>query len=299
MTTPLIDLSQVPPPAIVEDVSFEAIVADVKARLVAALPDRTDLPAMLARESEPITKFCELVAYRETLLRHRVNAAAKASLLSHAEGDDLDARAGDLYGIERQTIVPADPETGADAVRENDPSLRDRARLSLFALSTAGPVPAYRAIALSADPDVKDVYAVTPAPGQMRVTILSHSGHGVPPQGLLDKITALYADTVPATDQVIVAGARVAFYTITAELTVPAGPSQAAILDQARTAAATYADEAHALGRRIDTLAIGAALYRPGVTRVALIAPGADLVVAPDQAGYASAINVTLAGGGV
>ena len=91
----LIDLSTVPAPAIVEQFTFEEIVTamltDLRAR---------DNAFTALVESDPAFKILEVCAYREMLMRQRVNEAAKACMLAYAVKNDLD-NLGALLGVLR------------------------------------------------------------------------------------------------------------------------------------------------------------------------------------------------------
>ena len=79
MTDAAIDLSRLPAPTVVEAIDYEMVLAALKADLVARWPDYTaDL------ESDPAIKLLEVAAYREVLLRQRVNDAARAVLVRTA-----------------------------------------------------------------------------------------------------------------------------------------------------------------------------------------------------------------------
>src|SRR5690554_113971 len=108
MSTP-IDLSQLPSPEVLEELDFERILADRKAALVELHPEaeRDEIRRLLEIESEPLTKLLEENAYRELLLRARINSAAKAVMLAHAQGGDLD-QIGANYGVERLMIDGGD-----------------------------------------------------------------------------------------------------------------------------------------------------------------------------------------------
>ena len=75
----MIDMSTVAPPDVVQPIDFEAVLADLKVEMLARLPALADV---LELESEPITKLLELMAYREVLLRQRVNEAARAVMVA-------------------------------------------------------------------------------------------------------------------------------------------------------------------------------------------------------------------------
>ncbi|RWA51293.1 hypothetical protein AU476_23550 [Cupriavidus sp. UYMSc13B] len=85
----IIDLSQLPPPDVVETIDFEVILAERKAYFVSLYPadQRAAVAATLALESEPIVKLLQDNAYREMVLRQRINDAARAVMLPFAKGD--------------------------------------------------------------------------------------------------------------------------------------------------------------------------------------------------------------------
>jgi hypothetical protein len=79
------NLSDLKTPEIIEELSFEEILLRMKETLVAIDSEYT---AYLG--SDPLMKLMEVAAYRELLLRQRINQAAKANLLAFATGSDLD-----------------------------------------------------------------------------------------------------------------------------------------------------------------------------------------------------------------
>jgi len=83
-----IDLSQLPPPQIVEQIDFELILAERKAYMISLWPaeEQAEIAARLDMESEPLTKLLQENAYRETIWRQRVNEASLANLLATARG---------------------------------------------------------------------------------------------------------------------------------------------------------------------------------------------------------------------
>jgi len=135
----VIDLSKLPPPELIESLGVEALVEELKADYLAANPDFTaDL------ESEPVIKLLETVAYREVLLRQRINDAGRSVMLAYARGVDLEHLAA-LFGLERKLLTPGDANAipPADPTYEDDATFRARVQLSLEGFSAAGPVGAY------------------------------------------------------------------------------------------------------------------------------------------------------------
>lgn len=288
-----IDLSQLAPPDVVEALDYETILAAMKADLTSRAPD---LAAVLALESEPVVKLLQVCAWREVLLRARVNDAARASYLATATGADLDNLAA-FYGVARLTLTPADPEAipPLAAVMESDTDLRRRTQLAPEGFSTAGPVGAYVFHALSADADVLDASAVSLLPGEVTVSILSRTGTGAAPAPLLATVLAALSaeDVRPLCDTVGVQSAAIVNYAITAQLFFLPGPDRAVVLAAAQAAAAAYASAQHRLGRDITLSGVYAALHQPGVQRVNLIAPTANIVIGVTQASWCTAITLT------
>jgi phage-related baseplate assembly protein len=274
-----IDLSKLPPPAIVQDVSFEAVLADMKTYLIAQAPE---LEASLALESEPVVKILELVAYWQTILLSRINNAATAVMLPTATGADLDNLAA-LFGIERTVL-------------EDDPRLRTRTQLALEGFSTAGPVGAYTFHALSADANVKNVAVFTPTPGQVEIVVLSSVGDGTPDAALLATVSAaLNGDDVrPLTDQVSVVAAVIQTYDVTAILSVRPGPDLATVQAAAEAAIIAYSDAQHKLGEPVARSGLLGALHQAGVLSVALSAPANDIAAVPNGAAFRLATNLTM-----
>lgn len=297
-----INLSQLPPPDVVETLSYEAILSGHQQRLISLYPaaEQSAIAAVLALESEPLTKLLEEMSYTELTLRARINSAARAVMLSSAMSADLDNLAA-LYGVVRLVTDPGNPSARPPVppTYETDSNLRIRTQLAVDGFSTAGPVAAYRFHALSASGDVKDIAVDSPTPGQVRVAVLSDTGDGVPDAPLLAiVVAALNAENVrPLTDQVIVAAASVSTYVITAELTLYPGPASGPVLSAAQAAAQQYATDTHRLGYDVVLSGLLAALHRPGVQRVTITSPTADIVRGAREAAFCTGITLTLAGG--
>lgn len=289
-----VDLSKLPFPAVIEVLSFETIVAACKARLNELMPE---LEPVLAIPSEPLVLVIEIFAYRETLLRARVNDAARDVTLAYATGAMLDHLVA-LLGVKRLVIEAARPETNTPAVMESDDSLRRRALLAPEAYSVAGPAGAYVSHALGADGDVLDASATTPSPGVVLVTVLSRQNDGVPSAELLNKVFAVVAadDVRPLTDHVQIQAAQIVPFEIKATVSTFAGPDSAVVMDEARRRLNDYLDRSYRLGRDVTRSGIIAALHTDGVQNVRLTAPGADVVISAIQAARCTSILVTHSG---
>lgn len=285
-----IDLARLPTPEVIEPLSYEVMLAEMKAALLAKYP-ATDI------ESEPLIALLEVCAYYRLLDRARVNDAAKAVLLARATGADLDNIAA-FYGTSRLLVTPGVPDAFPPVlpVYEGDTAFRDRVQLALEAQSTAGPRGAYTYWALAADGQVLDAYVSSPMPGIVRVVVLAQTG--VPGQALIDAVySTLNSENVrPLCDTVQVVPATVQSYTVEAALTYYDGPDKVAVSASATAAVQEYAAMNFRIGHDITRSGLFAALHQAGVQNVALIAPAADIVVGFGAA--ARLTGVTLTDGG-
>lgn len=283
---PTIDLSQLPSPTIIEELDYETILADVKAVMVAAFPEdqQASVAAALTLESEPLTIIAQAMAYRELLLRQRINEGAAACMLSHATGDDLDNIAANL-DTERLTITAATDTT--DAVTESDEALRLRAQAAFEGMSVAGPSAAYEYFARSASGQVSDARATSPSPAEVVVAVLSTEGDGTASAELLAAVAAAVNDEEvrPLGDRVTVQSAEIVGYEIDATLYLYPGPESEPIINAAMASLKTFlAENDKKIGRDIVRSAISAALHVQGVQRVVINTPAADLRIDNTQA---------------
>ncbi len=283
---PTIDLSQLPVPTIIEALDFETILTDVKAVMVAAFPEdqQSAVAAALTLESEPLTIIAQAMAYRELLLRQRINEGAAACMLSHATGDDLDNIAANL-DTERLVITEATDTT--DAVMESDEALRLRAQAAFEGMSVAGPSAAYEYFARSAGGQVADARATSPSPAEVVVAVLSTEGDGTASAALLAAVAAAVNDEEvrPLGDRVTVKSAEIVEYAIDATLYLYPGPESEPIINAAMASLKAFlADNDKKIGRDIVRSAISAALHVQGVQRVVINAPADDLRIDNTQA---------------
>lgn len=288
-----VNLSQLPAPDVVEQLDFEVILATMLADLQARDPAFSALV-----ESDPAYKILEVCAYRELLLRQRVNEACKAVMVAFANGADLD-QLGANVNVGRLMIDPGNPDAlpPVAPTYESDTDFRNRIALSFEAYTTAGSEGSYVFHGLSADGDVKDVSAVSPDPGMVTVYVLSRTGDGTAPVELLDAVeAALNAERVrPMTDQVTVQSASIVTYTVEAELVMYPGPDSSVVLAAAQAAIEEYTTGIHRIGFDVALSGIYQALHQPGVQRVNLTEPAANVAISDGQAAYCTGITLTVA----
>lgn len=288
-----IDLSQLPEPSVVQQLDYEQILAAMLADLQARDPAFTALV-----ESDPAYKVLEVAAYRELLIRRRVNDAALAVMLAYAQESDLD-QIGANYGVARLVLDEGDADAvpPVEPTYEKDDDYRRRIQLSPEGYTTAGSKGSYIFHGLSADADVRDIDAISPVPGQVTVYVLSRTGSGTASPELLSAVSAALngEDIRPMTDQVTVQSASIVNYTIVAELVILPGPDAAVVRQAALDAITAYTQAQHKIGYDITLSGVYAALHQPGVQRVNLTAPSGNLTIGAGQAPFCTAITLTVA----
>ena len=277
MTT-LSDLASLPTPAVIETLSFETIFTELQTEFQSRYPDYS---ALLA--SDPAIKLLEVAAYREVLLRNRINEAAKASLLAFATGSDLDHLAA-FYGVTRL----------AD---ETDEALRLRTRQRIIGFANAGGAAHYRYWALSASPEVADVEVDSPQPGRVRISVLAKGEEQTVSNAVLNAVRAvvLRDDIRVLTDTVEVVAAELMPVTVHARLWLyPDAPLETLAAIQAVFASTLAA--CAGLGWDLTRSWIVGQLQRAGVHKVELLSPATDIRVAANQAVRLASLNLEFAG---
>ncbi|WP_312197540.1 baseplate assembly protein [Mixta calida] len=296
-----IDLSQLPAPDVVEVLDYETLLAERKATLISLYPaeQQAAIARTLALESEPIVKLLQENAYREVILRQRVNEAAQANMVAYASDGDLD-QLGANNGVTRLTLTPADNTTipPTPAVMESDDDFRLRVASAFEGLSVAGPTGAYEYHAKSADGRVADASAISPSPACVTVTVLSREGNGEAPADLLAVVDAALndEDVRPVADRVTVQSASIVNYAVEAVLYLYPGPEAEPVRAAAEKKLAAFVSAQARLGRDIRKSALYAALHVEGVQRVELAQPAADVVLDKTQAAYCTGYSITVGG---
>ncbi|MEB0137991.1 MULTISPECIES: baseplate assembly protein [unclassified Undibacterium] len=296
MNNSSIDLSKLPAPDFVQALSYESILADMLADFTHRAPDHTS-----ALESDPAYKILEVAAYRELLLRHRINEDGRALLIAFATGADLDHLGVTYYnGEQRLQIRAADANVSPplSQLMENDESYRRRLLLKDDSYSTAGSNKAYQFHALSSAGQVKDASVTSPHPGTTVISILSHEGNGLASLALLEQVRQrLNQDDVrPLSEEVIVQSAEIVEWALDADIYTYAGPDQNIVLRAAEDSFAAYLREQQLLQADITDSALSRALHVPGVFKVVRRSPVNDIVCSPTQAAWCTAVQLQIAG---
>jgi len=297
-----IDLSQLPPPQIVEQIDFELILAERKAYMISLWPaeEQAEIAARLDMESEPLTKLLQENAYRETIWRQRVNEASLANLLATARGTDLEQLAAN-FNVKKLVIQEGKPSAVPPVPRlmESDDSLRERAQMAWEGLSTAGPRNSYIFHARAADGRVADATAESPSPAVAVVTVQSLLGDGTASADLLASVNAYLSDDDrrPVADRLTVQGAQIVRYQVKAKLyLLSSGPESEPILAASEARLLAYVNQRRRLGMEVSESALHAAAHVEGVRKVELEG-WVDIVATKAQAPYCTKVTVTLGAG--
>lgn len=306
----VIDLSRLPAPAVVEALDYEAILSALKADLTARAPE---LAPVLALESEPLVKLMQVAAWREMVLRQRVNDAARAVMLPWATGADLDNLAA-RYDLTR---LPG----------EDDERFRRRVLIGYHALSAAGSRQSWMLRALSVSTDIRQVDVWADRPGRVKVCLLArvaaqaaamteaqaaigealfgrHPQHdaatpmrwraATAADAIVAQVAAalLAEDVRPLSVEVDVTTATVKPVTVTATLIHPPGPDGTLLAAQARARLMALAAQ---MRFRVDLTRaqIVAALMGEGLRDVILTQPTADVSVGQGEIAAITDVAIT------
>lgn len=268
-----INLANIPLPAVIETLSFEETLAEMQADLIARFPD---IEPVLQLESALVNKLMQVFAYREILLRARVNDAAKALMLATTTGTDLDNFAAD-FDMER-LVVGTDAD--GNPIYESDEAFRLRRQLAPDGYAAAGPENAYKFFALSADGRIKQVEAIKGEHNRCDVVLLGRDGDGSVDQEIVSKVyAALSPKTLrPLTDNVYVRSVSVTTQTIKVQIKLQTGPDPVTIIAKAKASIEAYAAERSAIGTilRVDGI-IGAAHAGNSLESASVIDPPFDV----------------------
>lgn len=275
-------LAGLPDPTVVDEISFEAIVASMKTDLVARFPS---IEPILALESSAAVKVMQVAGYREMLLRSRINFAARANLLAYATGSDLD-------------------HVGANAspplvrmYQESDERFRTRILDAVSARNT-GSLARYRYVSMSADIRVANAiaYRVDRSP-IVYVAIVSTNSDGAADAALIATVQAAFdlPENRMVNGAVVVRSAVTTVANIAASLTiVPGLPTNLAATAEKALRDAWAAEGG--LGRDLTRDWIKARLQIPGVYSVAVSQPVADIIKPPYEAASFGTVTLTIAG---
>jgi len=300
-----VDFSQLLPPSLITELSYEAIFTKRKESFI-SLYDASEQQAvreLLQRESEPVVKLLQENAYLEMLYQAKCNADARSLLLAYAEKSDLDHLALTEYGLTRLVVTPANNTVipPIDTVYESDERLRERCLLSFDGMNTAGSANAYRYFALSADGRVDGIKVRSDEANPYLLDIVITQVDSLNGEASVELITAvqkaLDPDHVrPVCDRPTVKASSATNYQIEAQLYVGKNAEDALLLEAANIRLDKYIKNAQKNGESIYRSAIFAALHVDGIQRVVITSPENDLVMDSYHHPFCIAKTITIGG---
>lgn len=293
-------------------------------------------------ETDPAMMVAQSGSYRDMLRRKMLDDLVAQSYLGSATGAYLDHRAAD-YGVLRRSLPhtiaepapanrpsPVPPKWTWDAAtslwREDDESLRTRARLAWEALSVAGPRGAYLFHAAEAHPMVDGersaVYGPETGfvqPGEVLIIVQSYGETGLPAAAVIDSVAARVDAAVvtystgaslvrqvrdeqtirPLGARVIVRSAQSMPFHVVGKIFLRPGPDPEAIRLTSLARLNAYLEKRRSVGTEVPRSGLIAAIHIAGsdglpiADEVELDWPPADVVPQYDQ--IASVTSVTIA----
>lgn len=288
MTT--LDLAALPPPQIIAEVDYEAIVARQNAAfqaewsaLRAVYPDLPEYDVSML-ETDPAVIINQAESYREVSLLAAINDAARARLLAFAQGSDLDQLAA-FYDVVRQP-------------GEADTRLKTRVILAIQGRSTGGPKERYKSVVMNADVRVASVepYRIYRSP-LIYIAVFSTEPNGIASADLLTKVRAALTDenVQLMNDEFVVSSAILTVANLAFDIWLLPDADEATVTRAVAALRAAWAVE-QMLGRDLVREWWVSKLMIAGVHKVVATSPSADILAAPSEALAIGAVTATLRG---
>lgn len=288
-----IDFARLPPPKVIEDIDYEALVTIYKEQVLSKNPD---LARALNLEQSPTNIILEAEAYGEMIVRARVNAAARAVMLPFATGSDLDVLAA-FYNVARLPLVnPARDFITHPEDWESDERFRRRTQDSVESFTTAGSAGAYIFHGKSADVTIRDVSAMMTKPGEVLVTVMNSGNDPVPTTAQLDAVRArlMMPNIKPLTTVIRVVPVTKISVNLKATVTLYPGPDAGLVMNDIQNALTKLRDRIGLLGRDLTRSSLFASLTQEGVLDVDLISPVADIAVDFDKCVWIESAEINI-----
>lgn len=293
-----IDLSLLPVPDAIEQINFEDIYQQRVQDFIDLFPaDKQDeVRETIQLESEPAAKLLQENAYRETLLRQRINETVRRVLLAFAKGSDLD-HIGAKYYVERLVVQQEDLTVTPPKllIMESDEAFQERIQAAYDGLSIAGPKAAYEFHARSADGRVLDAIAVSPEPCEVIVYVLSSEGDGTASPELIDVVDKALNDEEirPLADRVTVLSSTIVTYNVKASLHLKSfGPGRDIAVLEAERRVSEFVNRRLRQGKSVWLDKLDALLHVEGVERVEITEPANHVIIDESQAALCLEIEI-------
>lgn len=278
------ELAHLPPPSLVQEISYEESLAAMRARLVAIFNDVGINYNVENLETDPGQILLQVANYELVMMRVRINEAIRSWFLAYSYGSDLDVLAN-WYDVTRM-------------VNESDDALKRRVIEAIRGRSPGGTEPRYRSIALGASPMVADaaVYTVGRDP-TIHVAVFSTESGGVAGANLLATVNAALQDpnVRMVNDTIVVAGAAQQQIDIVANLWLLPEASDG-VVDIAKSNLQNSWASQMRLGRDLTLSWLTSKLQVDGVHRVEVLSPSSDIAIPFNQAGALGTVTLNLMG---
>ncbi len=246
---------------------------------------------------DPVPRALMVKAYLDILAQQQLNELVLAVLPAYATGANLDHVAL-RYGVQRLVVTPATDD--ADAVYEDDESLRRRMLISPEGDSAGGSEGWYLSHVLSADSRVKDAVVTSPNPTEILITVLSTEGNGTASAELLGIVETAVNEqyTRVLGDLITVQSAEIIEFSLDATLTYYPVTAHDVILQTIDTEWAKFRSDSEKIGHSITRSAVDSVLHQQGVFNVD-IATVLPVDIGALQAPFCTALNLTDGGDNV
>lgn len=278
------ELASLPPPQVIDEISYETILASQIAILVSKMAAANVDYDVDALETDPAIIQMEVAAHADMLLRQRTNEAIRSNLLPFASNADLDILA-QFYDVSRLD-------------GESDAQLRRRVVLAIQGRSPGGTEARYKFITLSADARVADVaiYTIDKDP-TIHAAVFAADNGGIADAALLSAVNAALqtSDVRMVNDIIVVASAAQVSIDVAAKLWLLPQTDAAILSDLEAQLRASWASTL-GLGRDVTHSWLSAQLQQSGVQRVELTAPLSDVKMPFNQAAALGDIALEIAG---
>lgn len=276
----MIDLDKLASPDVIEELNIETIYQQLVEDFKILFPDYS---AVL--ESDPVVKLLELYAYRESLIRARINNAAKSQLLAFATGADLDHLAA-FYGVQRQDD-------------ELDKRLRMRTQFQIAAMAGNGTTERYRAKAMEAHSDVIDAAVTSPKVGEVLVAIWTDENSEYSQNEILQSVQSYFNndDTITLGVTLSVQLAMPKLINVTAKV-YRESSAPLNICETLQNNLIQSINDYAQLGRDISLAFIHSQLFvENNISRVEITEPTTDIILSANE--FAKAGEIKIIDGGV
>ena len=284
-------LTALPAPNVLEILNYDTILASLVSQFRGLNKDYTSIV-----EGDPAYTILQAIAWQEIMTRQRINDAARAVLVTHAVGADLD-NLGELFAVHRQVITPADltADPPVEEVLEGDVRYRDRILNALESIAP-GSRAWYRGYTLEASSLVKDAVALKTNPGEITVYVQADNVTAVPDGTLLTTVRNYLNDDERKflCDTVNVVAISVESYTLTATIKPVLGLDRNLVLADIRSRANEFVKERKIIGQPIPLSHIYAALITDAISEITLTSPTANIEPTETEVPVASSVTITL-----